>query len=247
MALKDHILRGREAVFFDLDGTLLDSIGVWNATDETLIRFLAGSAPSLAEIQRLRDETLDLFRDDPAPYTRYCARLKEKYQSPLSVAEIQDRRYAIARTYLEETVDYKPGAAAFLWALKRAGYILALTTTGRRWSIESYRKVNKNILEKAPLDRVFDRIYTCEDVQNIKPDPEIYRLALSDLGLPAARCVVFEDSLAGVRAAKGAGLAVAAVYDRYSDPDRDAINALADWRVDSFADLESEIKEAQKI
>lgn len=239
MALKEDILRGKRAVLFDLDGTLLDSIGVWNATDETLIRLLAGEAPSLAEIQRFRDETLSLFRNDPAPYLRYCARLKEKYKSPLSVEQIQTRRYAIARTYLEETVDYKPGAAAFLWELKRDGYILVLTTTGRRWSIESYRKVNKNILEKAPLDRIFDRVYTCEDVQNIKPDPEIYRRALSDLGLPAEQCVVFEDSLAGVRAAKGAGLAVAAVYDQYSDPDRDAINALADWRVDSFAALEN--------
>lgn len=246
-ARKDEILRGKKAVLFDLDGTLLDSIGVWNATDDRLIRFLAGDAPPLGEIQRFRDETLDLFRDDPSPYTRYCARLKEKYQSPLSVAEIQDRRYAIARTYLEETVDYKSGAADFLWSLKRAGYILVLATTGRRRSIESYRKTNKNILEKAPLDQVFDRIYTCEDVQNIKPDPEIYRRALAELDLPAERCVAFEDSLAGVRAAKGAGLAVAAVYDTYSDPDRDAINALADWRVESFAALEGEIKEAQKI
>ena len=117
-----------------------------------------------------------------------------------------------------------------LRALKGRGYALALATTGRRSSLDIYRRKNKNIMEKAPIDRVFDRVYTCEDVGRIKPDPEVYLRAMADMGLRAEQCLVFEDSLAGVQAAKAAGIETVAVYERHSDPDWEAINALADWQ-----------------
>lgn len=225
----ERLLAGKRAVLFDLDGTLVDSIGVWNEADERLARELTGSAPDRAEIRALREGALRRFQGEPEPYYCYCALLKERYGTDLTARQLQQRRQAIAAELLER-VDYRPGADVLLRALKGRGYALALATTGRRSSLDIYRRKNKNIMEKAPIDRVFDRVYTCEDVGRIKPDPEVYLRAMADMGLRAEQCLVFEDSLAGVQAAKAAGIETVAVYERHSDPDREAINALADWQ-----------------
>ena len=231
-----EMLQGKKAVIFDMDGTLIDSIGVWNEADRLLARELTGQAPDVEELQRLRDGALRRFQGEANPYLAYCELLREQYGVSRTAEEIYARRYEIAHGLLEK-LDYKPGADKLLHRLKQAGYILVLATTTRRRSIDLYRTRNRNLMEKAPLDGLFDKIYTCEDVQNIKPDPEIYQRIFAELGLTAEQCIVFEDSLIGVQAAKNAGIEVAAVYDKHSDGEREAINALADWQIHSFEEL----------
>ena len=238
----DHtIFHGKKAVIFDMDGTLIDSIGVWTETDRLLVRELTGKEPEVEVIHRLREESLRRFREEENPYLCYCGVLAEKYAPAMDAREVYERRYAISQALLER-LDYKPGADRLLRSLKAAGYILILATTTRRRTIELYETKNKNLMEKAPLDKMFDRIYTCEDVQKIKPDPEIYERIFADTGFRAGDCLVFEDSLAGVQAAKAAGIEVAAAYDRHSDGDRAAINALADFQVPDFAGLAQQLE-----
>ena len=228
-------------MFFDLDGTLIDSIGVWNDADRQLALELTGSAPDREQIRRFREDALRRFRQESEPYLCYCALLRERYGTDLTARQVQRRRQAIAHEMLER-VDYKPGADTFLRALKARGYTLALTTTGRRGSLDVYRTKNRNFASKGPVDELFDRVYTCEDVSRIKPDPEIYQLAMAELGLDPAACLVFEDSLVGVQAARAAGLEVCVIYDRHADPDREAISALAHWQADSWTALLGQVK-----
>ena len=93
----------------------------------------------------------------------------------------------------------------------------------------------------APIDEYFERVYTREDASAIKPDPEIYLRAMRELGLSPAECAVVEDSLVGVEAAKAAGIETAAVYDRYSDGEREEIRAAADVYVQNFDELSAMI------
>ncbi|MDY4031695.1 MAG: HAD family phosphatase [Pyramidobacter sp.] len=224
----------KKTIIFDLDGTLIDSVGVWNAVDVELVKQIGGGERDGGDLQRQRDTLLRERAASSDPYGDYCAYLKEKYASPLTVDEIHSRRYRIARDFLENVVDYKPRADEFIKALKARGFSLAIATATRRGTVDIYRTVNHNMLAKAPLDEYFSPVYAREDVRAMKPDPEVYFRILGDLGAAPAECLIFEDSLIGVESARNAGIESVAVYDRYSDGDRARIDALADYRVRDY-------------
>lgn len=232
------MLEGKKVLIFDMDGTLIDSVGVWNDVDRCLIQRIrtdGGTEPG--DVQQQRDEALRRFSKDPNPYISYCALLGERYGCAMSPEEIHTLRYEIAQDFLKNVVDYKPGADVFLRKAKKAGYTLVIATTTKRGNMEIYRTQNGNMRAKANLDELFALIYTREDAREIKPNPEIYLRVLSELGVKPEECLVFEDSLIGIEAAKNAGIPSAAVYDPYSDAEREQINALADYQVDSYARL----------
>jgi sugar-phosphatase len=77
---------------------------------------------------------------------------------------------------------------------------------------------------------------TCDDVRKGKPDPEPYLKGAALLGVPASRCIVFEDAPAGVRAGKAAGAVVIALRSTSSDPELE--QAGADWIISGYSDVE---------
>ena len=232
------MLEGKKVIIFDMDGTLIDSVGVWNDVDRALIgRIRAGGGPLVEDVQAQRDEALRRFSKDPNPYIQYCAFLGERYGSLLAPEEIHTLRYEIAQDYLRNVVDYKPDADVFLHKLKQAGYTLAIATTTKRGNMDIYRTQNVNMAAKARIDDLFTLVYTREDAKEIKPNPEIYLRAMRKLGAAPEECLVFEDSLIGIEAAKNAGIQSAAVYDPYSDGERGQIDALADFQVRSYTQL----------
>jgi beta-phosphoglucomutase-like phosphatase (HAD superfamily) len=97
-----------------------------------------------------------------------------------------------------------PGAVALLQRIWRRGEPVGLVTSGRR-------RYAVPRLEQLGLLYAFSAIVTADDVVVGKPDPEGCLLASRELGVPPARCVVFEDSPAGVAAAKSAGMRCVAV------------------------------------
>lgn len=232
------VLTGKKVIIFDMDGTLIDSVGIWNQVDEALIgRIRSETAPRPENVQAQRDEALRRFSKAEEPYMEYCALLKEKYGATQSLEEIHALRYQIAQDFLQNVIDYKPGADALIRWLKERGYTLVIATTTKRSNMDVYRTRNPGIMGKANIDDYFDRVYTREDAREIKPNPEIYLRVIKELGVSAEECLIFEDSLIGIEAAKNAGIQSVAVYDSYSDGERDQINALSDYQVEHYPEL----------
>lgn len=230
------MLKGKRFIFFDMDGTLIDSVGMWNDVDRLFIKALGGDASGI-DVQAVRDKKLRDYKASDNPYRDYCAFVGKKYGSSLSPDELVALRYNISHEFTANTIDYKPQADKLLHVLKEKGYTLIIVSTTKRSNMDVYRKENANIRSKAAIDDIFDAVYTREDAKEIKPSPEIYTRVLAEWNAAPSECLIFEDSLIGVEAANAAGIDVVAIYDKYSDSDRDEINARATASFNNFEEV----------
>lgn len=237
------MLESKKVIIFDLDGTLIDSIGVWSSIDIELIKTIGDGTIDDIDIGKQRDEKLKEFSTSEDMYLEYCGFLGEKYKSNLSKQEIKTLRYQIADKYLKEVIDYKPGAEKVLHYLKEKGFTLVLATTTNDHTIKTYINDNENIKRKAPLDKYFSLIYSKGAVKKLKPDPEIHYKILNKLNVKKEECLIIEDSLIGIEAAINSGIDYIVMYDKFSDGNRKEINKLSKINFNDFDELLEKLKE----
>ena len=244
--MKDFLkkLANLDLVIFDLDGTLIDSNGVHNYLDIELARSL-GEDKNSEDILLERDE---FFKNNKKGdiYLNYCEYLKTKYKSKLSKEKILQFRRNLSNK-VSKDIKYKPDADKMIKYLKSQNIKIALGTVSRRETIDIYINENENIKSKCNLQEYFDFIVTKDEVKLKKPNPEVYNKVIEKLNISdLSKCVVIEDSLTGVIAAKNANLDVIVIYDKYSDKDRKKINELADYNVANFKEMMELFKESKK-
>lgn len=125
--------------------------------------------------------------------------------APAEIARLTERKEALYRAIVGQSeIAPLPGVAEWLERLRAAGVPCAVASSTQRKNIQA-------VLARIGLEETFRAIISAEDVVNGKPHPEVFEKAADRLGLPRARCVVFEDALVGIAAAHAAGMRVVAV------------------------------------
>lgn len=228
-------IEGLELIIFDLDGTLIDSNGIHNMLDVELVRSF-GEKKSDEEILAERDHILRNSKSVDS-YLDYCDELRKKYNINLSKEKILEYRRKLLKKYSKK-VEYKENADVMIKYLKNNGLKLALGTISIKETLDIYDNENENIKNKCRLHDYFDLIITKEDVTLRKPNPEVYNKIIESFNImDLNKCIVIEDSLSGILAAKNANLKVISMYDQYNDKDREKINELSDYHVENFKEL----------
>ncbi|MCM1055799.1 MAG: HAD family phosphatase [Bacteroides sp.] len=218
-----------KAYIFDLDGTVLDSMRVWRDID---VEFLGKRGLPFTEeyAKALSSMKLDLA----AEYTIKLYGLKEKPNN------IIDEWLEMARDAFAERVGLKPYAAELLESLHKKGIPAAVATT-------SQKSLYLPALKRNGILRFFDAIADSDMVSAGKNSPEIFLRAAALLSRKPEDCIVFEDTAAGVRSAKGAGFTVAAIIEGEREAELDEIRKTADFTAPDFKRFYEELKASKPI
>jgi beta-phosphoglucomutase len=179
------LLRG---VIFDMDGVLVDS-------EEYICR---------AAIEMFAEQGLEVGPEDFRPFVgtgenRYLGGVAEKHRLTLNLPAAKERTYQIYDELVRGKLRPLPGAREFPALCRARGLKLALATSADKV------KMLINLREIGLPAGTFDALVNGLDVERKKPHPEIFLLAARRLGLEPASCLVVEDAVSGVAAAKAAG------------------------------------------
>lgn len=217
--MKHEMLDGIEAVIFDLDGSLVDSMWLWRAID---IEYLGRFGIPLPEDLQSKIEGMSF--NETAMY------FKENFHIPDSLERIKDDWNKMAWDKYANEVPLKPGIPEFLEACRTNGIKLGIATSNSRELVENIALVHG-------LKDYFSCIMTGCDVGRGKPAPDIYLAVAKELGVNADKCLVFEDIIPGIQAGLSAGMRVCAVEDAYSVPQKEAKRGLANYYIEDYYGL----------
>ena len=206
-----------KGAIFDFDGTLVDSMFIWDTIGEDYLRTL-GKEPH----EDLKETFMTLTLEEAAEYYR------THYGVTLSVKEIVDGVNTMVEGIYRTRVALKQGVADFLAQLKDNGTRMCIATVTDRYLVEE-------TLDRLGILQYFSEIFTCAEVGYGKDKPIIYRKALEHLGTTKNETYVFEDSLFALKTAKADGFTTVGVYDRHENR-QDNLKNLADYYIVDFAD-----------
>ena len=209
----------KKGAIFDMDGTLVDSMWIWESIDvEYLDRF------GLELPEDLHSCIEGMSFSETAQY------FKERFSIPDTLEKMKSDWNRMAWEKYTQEVPLKSGIREFLRYHRARGVKMAVATSNSRELAEAVIAVHG-------LTDTFDVIVTGCDVAHGKPFPDVYLEAAVRLGVDPSECLVFEDVVAGIQAGRSAGMEVAAVEDAYSLYQERQKKELADLYIADYQEL----------
>ncbi len=208
-----------KGVLFDMDGVLIDS-------EEYISR---------AAVEMFHEKGIETRPEDFVPFVgmgenKYLGGVADKYGLAYDIDQLKERTYSIYDEIVKGKIRPLPGAVDFLKKCRSLGLKTALATSADRTKMEI------NLREMGLTEEDFDAVVNGLEVGRKKPFPDIYLLAASRIGLNPSECLVAEDAVSGVRAAKAAGCRCLALLTSFSETELKE----ADWFCSTLADVPSE-------
>ena len=209
---------GRQAAVFDLDGVLLNNTHFHR---EAWRRLAGEEGFALTDPEFWRQAI-------GRPVEEAVPRILGRPVSPGEAVRLASRKTALYHELADGQVAPVPGVVEFVRALAAANIPRALATSAVADSAA-------RILEDLGLAAAFTIRVTAGQVRHGKPDPEVYLTAAAHLGVAPTACVVFEDAVVGVEAARRAGMAVVGLTTAHADAELRAAGAT--WTAPDFTHL----------
>jgi beta-phosphoglucomutase len=210
-----------KAVIFDLDGTLVQTEALKARAYAEAVRRLGNTDTTDEQLLELYKEQIGQTREVVSRFLMERLGLEEQCRSRLEEYSADEPWQVLTRmrieAYEEMIADPQvlrdqqwPHTVALLRSAHAAGCRTALATS-------SLTKEAHNVLAALDLEDQFEEVIGADQVSNPKPDPQIYLLAASRLGVPPQECLVVEDSPTGVSAGLAAGMNVIGVANEMTD------------------------------
>lgn len=190
------------AVIFDMDGVMIDSEPLWEKTERILL-----ARRNIDYSPDYRDKIVGLNQRDSGRL------LVDTFDLDETVEEIINERISILTSIYEKELELIPALVPLLERLGEEGYRLAVASS-------SPLRVVNFVLDMFSLHDHFLAVVSGDSVGNGKPHPDIYVHTAETLGVKPAECVAIEDSINGLRSAKGAGMYCIAIPDKRLTPNQ---------------------------
>ena len=199
-----------EGAIFDLDGTLTDSMYIWNEAPKALVRRFGGTPPD-----NLAEDIKEMGRREASEY------MVRRFHLPCTPEQVMDGVNDLVSGEYRDKVPMKPGADILLERLSFLGVPCGIATASEAFQA-------RDAMVRLGLWKRF--LFAFSALQyGSKSKPDLYFAAARSLGSPPERTVVFEDALHAARTAKEAGFLVAGVYDSSAEGDQEALREICDW------------------
>lgn len=213
------LFKNIKAVLFDLDGTLVDSMWMWEDID---LEFLGSRGiPLPSDLQ----QTIEGMS-----FTETAEYFKKRFELKESIEELKNIWNEMAIQKYRTQVPLKPGAKELLMYLKKQGIQMGIATSNSSELVQA-------VFEAHHLSTYITTVVTSCEVAHGKPAPDVYLQAARNLSTEPDACLVFEDVPMGILAGKRAGMRVCAVWDAACAGQDEEKKRLADAYIHSFEDL----------